>query len=124
MPIEDVFNPRKDCPYLVDNIVSGKPQTVAGKVVVDFLEQNPRGIVWTFYQRLGLPIREAITVNGKQFDRCCYVGDFALFSKTVPEQNLFPDINLVYVQLCNGQPPQGIGFVKRERATEVGHYQF
>ncbi len=129
MSIEDVFSPGKDCPYVVDNIVPGIPRKVAREVVIDFLEQNPQGVVWAFYQRLKMPIKESIILNGKQFDQCCYLRDLALISRTVPAHKLFPDVRAIYVQLCMGQPPQGIGFVERRLGpevftTEIGHYRF
>ncbi len=109
MPIEDVFNPGKDYSYIVDKIVPGIPKTVAGNIVVNFLTQNPDGIVWAFYQRLWMPMREAVTFDGQQFSRWRHLNNIALLSGTVPAHKLFPDVSMLYIQLCDGQPPQGIG---------------
>ncbi len=129
MSIEDVFNPGEDCSYIIDTIVPGIPKTVAGNFVVNFLTENPHGIVWAFYQRLWMPIKEGIILDGGNFHRSCSVGDLALLSGTVPAHKLFPDVGLLYIQLCSGQPPRGIGFVEKRFGpevftTEVGHYKF
>jgi len=129
MSIEDVFNPGKECSYLVDKIVSGIPRKVARKVVTDFLEENPDGIVWAFYRRLWMPVKEGIVSRGEQFNRSCYVRNVAVAHEQVPEHKLFPDVPIIYLQLCAGRVPQGIGFVEKNFGaevftTEIGHYEF
>ena len=108
MGIERVFNPGGNCCYVIDDVVEERPYKTAAEVATRFLEGKPQGIVWAFYRHFALSKERAFTRKEV----------LALSGE------LFPNVGEIYLQLCDGTPPRGIGFEKTRRGTAVGHYEF
>lgn len=108
MSIENVFFPGEGSRYCVDDVVQQKPNEAAAERITTFLEENPEGIVWAFYKHFAIPRRKAIT-------RAELIAS---------SDRLLPDVRSIYIQLCDGRPPQGIGYERTQRGTLIGHYDF